>query len=478
MGQDTVSTQAGEPEPGRLAGPDGREIQTAWRSYVRPLLARFSQRLDLRLVRTLRDGVEAVIRLRLRPQALWLTELGSLLLGATHAPAGVKRLSRLIAADWSADEVEQWLLEQADALIAMQPAGEGLVTFDQSVVEKPESARAEGLCRVRSGKARRLARHRAGFSASPPPTRPVVVPGWHWLAATVTGWSGPALLACCRWWSPTAPGDPEADPARHQQAASQIQLVQELAQRWGARVLFVLDRGFAGRPFLHAALAESARLVVRWPKRYRLVRLGQPAKHATTAWRLTAGQRAWGTFGRWDSRRRCWLQTSLVALPVRLPDGPFADYPLWLVVSRRRHQRFRVGRAPQWVGDEPWRLLTTEPVQTLEDAQRIVQAYARRWQIELAFRFGKSELGVESIRVRGWQRQAKLLALLSLAYSFLVWLLQTQPTERIAHLLRLGCHRTGHRLRAAALPLYRLRAALAALLNAALPPPLARRYAT
>lgn len=151
--------------------------------------------------------------------------------------------------------------------MAAQPAGAGWVTFDQSVVEKPESLCAEGVCRVRSGKARRLARQRAGFSGGPPPARPVVVPGWHGLAATVTGWSGPALLACCRWWSPTAPGDPEVAPAAQQQTASPIQWVQELAQRWGARGLVVLDRGFAGRPFFQAALAEHARRVVRWPKR-------------------------------------------------------------------------------------------------------------------------------------------------------------------------------------------------------------------
>jgi len=353
----------------------GREVQAAWRSYARPLLSRFSQQLDLRLVRTLREGVEAVIRVRLRSQALWLTELGSVLLGAAHAPAGVKRLTRLLAAAWSADAIEQWLLEQADALLAAQPDGEGLVSLDQSVIEKPESARAEGLCRVRSGRVRRLARPRVGFNGGPP-ARPVVVPGWHWLAATVMGWRGPALLACCRWWSPSAPaaGELLLEPARHQQSTSQIQLLQDLARRWGPRALFVLDRGFAGRPFLHAAVAERARFVVRWPKRYRLVRLGQPATDAATAWRLTAGQRAWGTCGRWDVRRRCWLQTSFFALPVRLPDGPFADHPLWLVVSRRRRARPRAGGAPRWVGDEPWRLLTTEPVQTVEDAQHLIHA--------------------------------------------------------------------------------------------------------
>ena len=72
MGQESVA-RGGKPE-----WPDarGREVQAAWRRYVRPLLGQFSQRLDLRLdlplVRTLRDGVEALIWLRLRPQALWL----------------------------------------------------------------------------------------------------------------------------------------------------------------------------------------------------------------------------------------------------------------------------------------------------------------------------------------------------------------------------------------------------------------------
>jgi len=261
MGEDSASAAAA-----RQQQQWGREVPARWHQYVRPLLGRLSQQLELRLVRTLRDGTEAIIRVRLRPQALWLTELGSALLGAAHTPAGVKRLARLLAGAWSADMVEQWRLEQAEALLAAQPHGEGFVTFDQSVVEKPESAQAEGLCRVRSGKARRRGRWRPRFSSGPPP-RPALVPGWHWLAATVTGWSGPASLACSRWWSPTAPGDPQVAPARHQQTASQIPLVQERARRWGARVVFVLDRGFAGRPFLHAALAESARLVVRWPKR-------------------------------------------------------------------------------------------------------------------------------------------------------------------------------------------------------------------
>lgn len=157
---------------------------------MRPLLGRLAYRLEVRLVRTVRDSVEALLRIRDRPQAIWLTELGALLLGAHRTPAGVKRLSRLLRAAWSSDEIAQWLLEQADDEIARQPADEALVLLDERVAEKPESLRAEGLCRVRSSKrsskARRLARPRQGFGGGPPPTRPITVPGLHWLAATVT----------------------------------------------------------------------------------------------------------------------------------------------------------------------------------------------------------------------------------------------------------------------------------------------------
>lgn len=120
--------------------------------------------------------------------------------------------------------------------------------------------------------------------------------------------------------------------------------MRELVTRWGRWVLFVWDRGFAGRPFLEVALVEGARFIVRWPKRNFLAPLGGAP---TNAWRLTAGKRAWGEARLWDTRRRCWLVVRFLAVPARLPDTPT---PLWLVVSR--------GRAGQ--------------------AWRIVQAYGRR----------------------------------------------------------------------------------------------------
>lgn len=142
---------------------------------------------------------------------------------------------------------------------------------------------------------------------------PITVPGLHWLAATVMSWNGPALLAVCRWWSSRLPA---ALPHQTTHRASEEQLLRDLVARWGRRVLFLWDRGFASRALLEEALAVQARFVVRWPKRYQLCPVdGEP----TNAWRLTAGKRNWGKEAIWDAKHRCWLIVGFLALPVRLP---------------------------------------------------------------------------------------------------------------------------------------------------------------
>lgn len=118
------------------------------------------------------------------------------------------------------------------------------------------------------------------------------------------------------------------------------------------------------------------------------------------------------------------------------------DNPLWLVVvsfgksTRRRRST-----------TEPWQLLTTEPVTTTEQCWRIVQAYVARWQIEQMLRYGKNELGIESVRVCEWETRAKLLALVSLVYAFLVDLLGDGSAPFLPALLR-WAHRTGRQANA------------------------------
>jgi hypothetical protein len=77
-------------------------------------------------------------------------------------------------------------------------------------------------------------------------------------------------------------------------------------------------------------------------------------------------------------------------------------------------------------------------------------------------RFAKSELGIESVRVRAWEARAKLLALVALTYAYLVHLLGDGTDPLLPAVLR-WAHRTGTQARERWRPLYRLRAALAAL---------------
>jgi hypothetical protein len=82
----------------------------------------------------------------------------------------------------------------------------------------------------------------------------------------------------------------------------------------------------------------------------------------------------------------------------------------------------------------------------------------------------KRELAFERPRVEDWEVRQKRLLFATLAYACLLHLLAPPLAELCAYLLRGWCHRTGKRYRQAALPLYRLWAALSRRWIAAPPP--------
>jgi hypothetical protein len=150
----------------------------------------------------------------------------------------------------------------------------------------------------------------------------------------------------------------------------------------------------------------------------------------------------------WDARRARWVIATVLVLVVVHPDVPFV--PLSLVVCRSQ-------------GRSPWYLLTADPVQTDEQAWGVVFAYMRRWQIELSWKYEKSELAFQSPRVYEGEAREKLPLLSTLAYAFLLSLLIEGKSLLRLWLLRSYAHRTGTHTRAAKLPLTRLRCALSRL---------------
>jgi hypothetical protein len=409
--------------------------------FVRPLLRELAAKMDRRLVQTFLDLLLVIVMHRHRNQGLLLSELGGFLLGGEHAPAGTKRISNLIRSPkWSDQQVESYLWQQADQAIdqRLSPREDVYAIWDESVIEKSESLKAERLCAVRSSKARRLKRIKPGFY-NPPGGRPVFVPGFNWLQIILTGLKGSLTLAHLHYW--TTRGEAQTTQREEEQ-----KILRDLARRWGRVVVHIWDRGFAGAPWLGLALFYRVRFIVRWQKNYKLI---APDGRLLKAWECSRGKRSVDHRMIYDARRRCERKTGIIFMPVRVPDFP--NFPLTLVVSRP-------GK-----GRKPWYLITNEPITTVEDAWRIVLAYNRRWQVELSIRYSKTELAFESPRLLAWERRAKLMALVALVQAFLFSLLDDLLLPLRTWLLDRWCHRTGKRSRSTTTPLYRLRLALSQL---------------
>lgn len=416
-----------------------QELATRLEHFVAPLLSRLDSQIDKRLVRTFLLTLQAILTFRHSTNGLLLSELGAYILNPQQAPAGTKRLSNLLrCTKWVYTLIDGYLWQAAEQQRVALAAEEqtAYVIWDESVVEKAESLSPEGLCPVRSSRAARLKRIKPGYY-NPPGGRPIFVPGMQWIGLLLSGLKGVPSVAVMRWWSSRGKG-------KSDKRTEETKPLHRCSRLWGRRVVHVWDRGFASSPWLHRVFQHDVRFILRWPKRYKLV----DAKGNRNAWKIAQGKRSLDHRLIWDARRRCWRKTGILFLPVQ---PPHHDMLLWLVISR-------MGK-----GREPWYLLTNEPIQTVDDAWRIVLAYARRWLIETTFRYNKSELALESPRLWQWDNRLKLLLMVTVVYAFLLSLLTLEGQVLRDWLLHHWCHRTGKRYREFTIPLYRLRSAISRL---------------
>jgi len=401
--------------------------------------------LDPRPLRTLVQAVEAILTFRDQSRGLLLSELGAQMDGVFGGGGGSRRLETLLHhKGWWAEQIEEGLLQRADERLEawQQNEQEGLVIWDGTVAEKPESLEAEGLCAVKSSKAGRLTRVKKGYYR--PPGIPIFVPGIHGIGVLLAGRNkrqGPPMLAALRWWT-------SRGKAASHEKDEHGKLVVALHKRWGRAVLHVFDRGYATAFWVALLCRLTARFVLRWQGRNCLL---NAEGESLPAWKIAQGKKGLAPRCLWDAVRRQNVTGSVLFFAVSHPDLP--GVPLTLVVGRRK-------------GLDPWYLLTNEAVSNEHEAWDVVLAYARRWRIEVTFRNLKGEMAIQSVRVFAWQTRLKLLSLMSLAYAFLMELLGEPEKREREWLIEVVCPRSGWRMKHVELPFSRLRASLAKLWQA------------
>ena len=412
--------------------------------FLAPLLVKLDDLLDKRLVATFSGLCQSIIRLRSRSTGLLLSELGGYLLSFDKAPAGTKRISNLLrSSNWEEKVITDYLATQAqeyvDRLLGKQQ--DILLLWDESVQEKAESIESEGLCAVRSSKGKRLTRIKKGYY-DPPTTKAIHVPGLRWVGLLLCGMKEPPMVAKFEWWT---------SRGKHaiKRGSILFKLLQWAREQFSSAVLHIFDRGFAGSPWVGTLLNGQDRFLIRWPSAYKLFDEKGRLKRASL---FSVGKKATSSQKVWDMNKKCELRRSLLWMPCLHKE--YADTPLTLIICR-----------PGKKGRQPWYLLTNEKINDDGDAWELVHAYARRWQVEQSFRFSKSEMAMESCRLWFWENRMKLLQTVTLVYAFLPSLLDEKMKEERDNLLRTGCHRTGKQYKDASVPLYRIRLALANLLN-------------
>src|SRR5216684_2723171 len=164
----SLTKKEGEP------GERSQRYGMAFLRFLEPLVRELDVTVDKRPLRTLVQTVEAILSFRDRTHGLLLSELGDYMDGLGGGGGGTKRLSTVIHhSEWKAQQIDEFLLWRADEQIAQWEARgeEGLLIWDATVLEKPESLKAEGLCAVRSSKALRLTHVKKGYYH--PPGKPI-----------------------------------------------------------------------------------------------------------------------------------------------------------------------------------------------------------------------------------------------------------------------------------------------------------------
>ena len=407
-------------------------------SYLDRVIKELDRQIDSRLVSTFYNLFVTILMFRNRSMGLLLSELGGYICGFDRAPAGTKRISNLLRSKkWQASLIHDFLFNRTTNRVKeLKDQGKRpLLLWDDSRVEKHESWVCEGLCSVLSSKAKRLTRIRRGFFS--PPKERICVPGFQWTGVFLSHLGGIPSVCQMSWW--TTRGRFKADPDN-----IIWRLLKKIKQQLGSCVLHVFDRGYANEKMLRYLFHFEQHFIIRWKKNHLLNHTEKGLKKTHL---LARSFKAKASKLVRDKVRKKYKRVTISWAPVTHVEYP--DNQLFLVIVRDK-KNF----------NSPMYIITSMPIQNAKDAWEVMFLYIHRWEAEQGFRFLKSEMALESPRLWFWDNRMKLMAIVTLAYDFLLRTLNNWKAW-INGFFRKWCHRTGKRYRDARIPLYRLRMAIA-----------------
>jgi len=406
--------------------------------YLSCLQGQLNELMDARLVRTFFDLFMVILAFRNRAMGLLLSELGGYVCGFDHAPAGTKRISNLLRSkNWASSLIDDFLFERSrERLGKLQSSGKrGLLLWDDSRVEKPESWFLEGLCSVVSSKGQRLTRIKRGYYNRP--SGRICVPGFQWTCVLLSNLGGVPSVCQMSWWTTRG---------KFKELGTNIiyRMLRKIHEQMGRSATHVFDRGYASAQMIEWLLHFQQDFIIRWKSNHLLVS-DKGVKKKTHL--LSRSFKARSSRLVEDKERKKTKRISIAWAPITHPEFP--DNQLFLVIVRDKHNY-----------QGPMYLITSLPVHSDAQAWEICFSYMHRWNIEQAFRFGKSELAIESPRLWFWENRLKLFAIVALVFDFLMSLMRNWPAW-VRLFFNNWCHRTGNRYRNASIPIYRLRMAIA-----------------
>jgi len=414
-------------------------------SYLSRLLIKFQHQMDKRYSYTFFDLIMGILSFRDRINGLLLSELGGYVNGPKHAPAGTKRISNFLRkANWESSDIGEELYQQCKDRM-MEPKESGrwwLMTWDDSVLEKPESWFSEGLCPVRSSKAGRLTRIKRGYYR-PPLKGQICVPGYQWSAGVLTALGQTPQIFQMEWWTTRGRHKEHPKNAFYRMLHQAARLQKETQ----ATLWHVLDRGYANATTLDWMLELKQQFIIRWKSNQLLYNQQGVLKNT---YKHSLGQKVMRYEKVWDKERKQHRNIGIIYRKVAHPDFP--NQPLYLIIIRAKRK-----------GQPPMYLLTNVRIDSIGMAKSILFAYIKRWDIEQTFRFGKTAMAMEAPRLWRFENRIKLLMIVTLAFSFLLQFFRKYKQDA-RKIINTWCPRTGKWQDRVALPLYRLRLAICQLI--------------